>query len=164
MRIRKSIDVNASATDAWTLLADGFGDIGAWTTALDGSYLVGDRVEIGAERHCEVSGPISGDGLTLERVTAFDPDTMTYTYEAVRGLPGFIRSARNTLSVSPLAGGRCSIQADGHIAMRWWLVPLSPVAALALGSAYRKFFVDLRYRLELGAPHPAAAGRSRRHR
>jgi hypothetical protein len=154
MRIQRTIDVNASATDAWALLADGFGDIGTWTTVVDGSYLVGDRVEVGAERRCQTSGPLSRDGVVVERVTAFDRDAMTYSYEAVRGLPSFMKSARNTLSVTPLVDTRCRINADGHIVLPRWLVPLSPVIALVLGLATRRFFRDLQYRLEYGAPVP----------
>jgi len=157
MRIQRSIDVNASAADAWTLLADGFGDIGTWTTAVDGSYLVGDRVEVGAERHCQVSGPLSRDGITVERVTAIDREAMAYSYEAIRGLPSFMRSAGSTLSVTPLADNRCRIHADGHIALPWWLVPLGPFVALGIGSAVRKFFRDLRYRLERGVPRSEIA-------
>jgi hypothetical protein len=162
MRIQRSIDVNASATDAWALLADGFGDIGAWTTAVDSSNLIGDRVEVGAERRCGASGPLSGDGVVVERVTAFDRDAMTYSYEAVRGLPRFMKSARSTLSVTPLAGNQCRIQADGHIALPWWLVPLGPVVSMGVGYAIRKFLRDLQYRLERGVPRPEAAARDHR--
>lgn len=162
MRIQRSIDVNASATDAWALLADGFGHEAAWTTVIDGSYLVGDRVEVGAERHCEVSGPLSGDGLTVERLTAFEPGAMTYSYEAVRGLPSFMRSARNTFSLTPLADNRCRIRADAQIVLPWWLVPLGPVVSLGAGSAIRKFFRDLHYRLEHGAPRPEVVAQGRR--
>jgi len=162
MRIQRSIDVNASATDAWALLADGFGDIGAWTTAVDSSNLIGDRVEVGAERRCGASGPLSGDGVVVERVTAFDRDAMTYSYEAVRGLPSFMKSARSTLAVTPLADNRCRIHADGHIAPPWWLVPIGPVISLGVGFAIRKFFRDLQFRLEHGAPRPEVAARDHR--
>jgi hypothetical protein len=50
MRIQRSIDVNASAAGAWALLADGFGNEAGWTTVIDGSYLVGDRVGVGKIR------------------------------------------------------------------------------------------------------------------
>jgi hypothetical protein len=165
VRIRRSIDVNASATDAWTLLADGFGDIADWTTAVASSSLVGDRVEVGAERHCQISGPGSGDGLAVERVTAFDSDAMSYAYELVHG-PGFIRSARNVLSVRPLGPNRTRISADGKLTLPWWLVPLNPVVSIAIGSGARRFLRDLQYRLEHGSPRPgvvaARAGRPRR--
>jgi hypothetical protein len=162
MRIQRSIDVNASVADAWALLADGFGDIGAWTITVDRSHLVGHQVEVGAERHCRVSsGPFSGDEV-VERVTAFDRDAMTYSYEAVSGLPNFLRSARNTLSVTPLAGDRCRIHADGHIVLPWWLVPLGPITSLGLGLVIRKFFRDLQYRLETGVPRPEVAARGHR--
>lgn len=159
MRIQRSIDVNTSAADAWALLADGFGDIGAWTITVDRSHLVGHRVEVGAERHCQVSsGPFGADEV-VERVTAFDPGTMTYSYEAVCGLPRVLRSARNTLSLTPLAANRCRIHADGHIMLPWWLVPLGPIISLALGIVVRKFFRDLQYRLEHGVPRPEVAAR-----
>lgn len=164
MKIQRSMDVNAPATDAWALLADGFGDIGEWTSVVDSSRLVGDRVEVGAVRHCRVSGPGSGDGLAVERITAFEPDSMTYTYEAVDGLPGLVRSARGTLSIAPLAGDRCRVRADGRIVLPWWLSPLSPVVSLTMGSAIRKFFRDLQYRLEHGAPHPEVAAARRLQR
>lgn len=153
MRIRRSIEVNASATDAWRLLADGFGAIGEWTAVVAASRLVGDRVEVGAERHCQISGPGSGGGRTVERVTALDPEAMTFAYELIRG-PRFISSAGNVLSVAPLASGRCRIHADGHVTLVWWLVPLGPLVSLAMGHAVRLFFRDLRHRLEHGAPHP----------
>ncbi|GAB7145663.1 SRPBCC family protein [Mycobacterium riyadhense] len=159
MRIQRSIDVNASAADAWVLLADGFGDIGTWTTTVDRSHLVGRQVEVGAQRHCQVSsGPFSGDEV-VERVIAFDPGKMTYSYEAVRGLPSFLTSARNTLSVTPLVGNRCRIHANGFIVLPWWLVPLGPIVSLALGFVIRKFFRDLQHRLEHGVPRPEVAAR-----
>jgi hypothetical protein len=66
----------------------------------------------------------------------------------------FIRSARNVLSVTALPGGRCRIEAEGRVTLPWWLVPLAPVATLALRTAARGFFRDLEHRLEHGVPHP----------
>jgi hypothetical protein len=161
MRIRRSIDVIAAATDAWALLADGYGDIGDWTTVVDSSHLIGDRVEVGAERRCQVSGPGTGDGHVVERITALDSDSMTYAYELVHG-PSYIKSARNVVSVTALASDRCRIQTDGRITLARWLVPLSPFVSLAMRLAARSFLRDLQRRLEHGSPHPdvVAAGGS----
>ena len=52
----------------------------AKVNVVDSSELVGDRVDVGAERHCRVSGRGSGDGLAIERVTRFDPGAMTIAY------------------------------------------------------------------------------------
>jgi len=159
MRIHRSVIVNASAADAWELLAYRFGDIGQWTNAVDSSQLVGDRVEVGAERHCRVSGPGSGDGLTVERITAFDPEAMSYSYELVRG-PAFITAAHNVITVTALSPDRCVVDANGRITLRWWLVPLTPIVSFAMGIVVRSFFRDLQYRLERHAPHPEVlAGR-----
>jgi hypothetical protein len=154
MKIHTSLDVDVPAAEAWRLLADGFGDISEWTTAVDGSRLVGDRVGVGSERHCQISGPGSGDGLAVERITAFDPDAMTYSYEAVRGLPRFLRSGGTAVAVIRTGERRCRVDLDGRVAVPWPILPLWPLLRTGLRVGVRRFVRDLRYRLENGTPHP----------
>jgi Polyketide cyclase / dehydrase and lipid transport len=133
----RSIVGGASAAEAWELRANRFGEIGQWTNVVDSSELVGDRVDVGAERHCRVSGRGSRDGLAIERVTAFDPGAMTIAYELVRGPPAFITSARNVMTVTALSEDRCRVDADGAI-------PGSSIARQRYASFMNSFWTSSR--------------------
>jgi len=64
----------------------------------------------------------------------------------VRG-PAFVTSAHNVVTVAALSPHRCVVDGDGPITLRWWVVPLTPIVALVMGTVVRNFFRDLQYRL-----------------
>jgi hypothetical protein len=132
MRIQMKVPVDAPAERAWDLLGTGFGQVGQWTTAVDGSHLVRPRAEVGAERRCEVSGFGARSGIAVERITAFDSVSRTLSYELVSERPSYRRSARNTMSFEPVGESRCIVRAGGRVELAWWFAPMAPLAKAAL--------------------------------
>ena len=89
MRMRAELVVNATAGDAWVVVGERFGEIGEWASAITESVMDGPPA-VGHVRTCRVAGfgPIAA-GVIKERLTQFDPEAKSLSYEAA-GLPWFI--------------------------------------------------------------------------
>lgn len=110
-----STSVNASADDAWRILADEFVDISRWAGGVLSSKQNPDAPEgpngspVGG-RVCDVQGV----GLTDERIVTFDPEggAIGYSIKA-KGLPSFVAEMKNTWTV--VAQGPSSARVDMRI-------------------------------------------------
>ena len=81
---------NAPAQDAWVVVGERFGQISEWASAITQSVIDGQPAA-GRMRTCQVAGfgPIAA-GVITERLTGFDPDARSLSYEAAAGMPRFI--------------------------------------------------------------------------
>lgn len=155
------VSIAAPASAAWTVLGERFAHIGEWAAPITDSTLEG-ALGVGAVRTCHIAGfgPVR-PGAIKERLVYFDPEAMRLTYEAVEGMPGFIRTAINRWSVEPAGEARCVVRTHATLTLRgpmallgWWLRRRTTAdAALVLD--------ELRHRVEHGAPHPRKAARQR---
>src|SRR5262245_23147190 len=102
MKLELHVEIDAPAAAAWAVLGERFGDLGAWAAPIASSSLDGE-LGVGAIRTCQIAtfGPLAL-GTVRERLIAFDPGRMTLAYESVDGLPAFLTSAVNYLSIQNL--------------------------------------------------------------
>ena len=110
MIIAAHIDVAAPAEQVWALVGPGFADVGAWATVIAHS----EPTTAGDGRRCSVSG-MPGVDEVVERLTAYDETARTLTYVADTGLPGYVRHATNTWTVTPLGPDRSRVAVDARV-------------------------------------------------
>ena len=151
MQLSKTWKVNASAGDTWSLLAEGFGDVGLWTSGIDSSQL-SDVLGKGAIRTCGLP-----DGSWIkESVTGYDPDAMTFSYTVVQGAPRWIKEASNIWQIRAISGNQCEVTSNAVIVLPWWLRPLTPMMRIMVGRMGEQFVREAEYYLTHERIHPRA--------
>lgn len=143
MKIHAELALSAPAEDTWAVVGERFGEIGDWASPITRSAMDGPPAA-GRVRTCHVAGfgPVP-PGVITERLLRFDPQTMTLSYEAVGGMPGFIRRAVSHWSVHQTQDGGSAVRISAPVTLRPAARP--PGAGPALADAPR---------------HPASAGRA----
>jgi Polyketide cyclase / dehydrase and lipid transport len=157
MEMRAEVVVDASAEDAWAVVGERFGQIGEWASAITESAMDG-MPRVGAVRTCHVAGfgPVA-PGVIKERLTGFDQQARSLSYEAAEGMPGFVVHAVNRWSVEPGPGGGCTIKIHATLTLRWPARPLGPVLRWRMRADIRRVLAELRCRVKTGRAHPAKA-------
>jgi carbon monoxide dehydrogenase subunit G len=157
MQYQMKIEINAPASEAWNVLGEGFASISEWDSGLKASSLTCGLMA-GGIRTCESSkgfGPFK-PGVVKERILSFDPESMTFEYQGVSGLPGFIHKASNRWSIHKLDTQNCMVQFDATIEFRGIMKLFQPFMKLMMKSDIDRFIEELRYRIVNGHPHPNA--------
>ncbi len=158
MKIRTRFEINASAAQAWTVLADHFGDVYQWAGAVRQSKL--DRpTGLDAIRTCSIAGfgPI-GESEISERITEYDPQLRLLSYRVESGLPPMMAGARNRWQVVADGSERCVVTSEADLRLVWWMRPLSPLIKLRLSADLRQIGEEFRHRVEHGVAHPRVVG------
>ncbi len=104
LTIRTTVNINASAANAWRLLGEGFGDWATWAPGIEASTLQGPLAE-GVLRINETPSL----GTVTQKVVRFEPDEHTLAYDMQEGLPPFLSSLRNDWEIEALDDGRCRV-------------------------------------------------------
>ncbi len=156
MKIITELDVNASASRAWQVLGEEFGDVAGWSATLASSSLNG-TLEVGAVRTCMGTGfgPFP-PGAVTEELTHFDREKRAFTYVGRDGIPSFVRHAENAWSVVDTGGNTCQVRSEATLEVAWWLRPVAFLMPWMMRSDMRKFTEELRHMIEHGTPHPRA--------
>jgi Polyketide cyclase / dehydrase and lipid transport len=154
VKLEAEVVINAPAAAAWAVLGERFADIGEWAAPITSSTLHGD-LGVGAIRTCQISsfGPLALD-VVRERLIAFDPARMTLAYESVDGLPAFITSAINHLSIEDIDDRHCLVRSHANVALRGPARLLAPLLQRRMQIAARHVFEELRQQVEHGRAHP----------
>jgi len=106
-----TITIEAGAAEVWTVLADEFVDIAAWSPGVKSSGPNPATPEgINGSRYGGRVADIEGLGHTDVRLTAYDAQahTLSYTVEA-ENIPPFIETLKNTWTVSSDGAERCTV-------------------------------------------------------
>jgi hypothetical protein len=166
----KELVIAAPAAAVWQVLGPGFARIGEWATAIPASTALTatagpSRKGIGVVAGL-VDAPVAGracaTGLRMvaqvtETLIAYDETNRTLTYEA-SGMPAFVTMARNTWTVTPLGGHRCTVTLDARFDTRGVLGALARWLLLVyVGRTSRHLADDLRHFVEHGTPSPRKA-------
>jgi hypothetical protein len=157
MQIRKHAIVNASADEVWAVVAHEFDRIGAWATAVPASH---EAAHAAAPAGCPVGGRACQTTMRRfpeaeERIVAYDEQARTLTYEAARGLPGFVATARNTWRVVAIDDRRSQVSIAATVTTRGLAGPLMGLAMrLAMGRVGVRVLDDLRHYVEHKTPSP----------
>jgi len=154
MDLSGEILVNAPADAAWQILGEHFADIGEWAVPIASSSLDGE-LQCGAIRTCHTArfGPVPA-GIIKERLIEYDPRAMSFAYEAVAGMPGFIERAANHWSVHPLDDGRCLVRTRATLKLCGPAALFGCLLKWKLQTDSARVLDELRYRIEHGQPHP----------
>jgi len=157
MDMRAELVINAPAEDAWVVVGERFGEIGQWASSITKSVVDG-KPAAGTVRTCHVAGfgPI-GPGVIKERLTRFDPEARSLSYEAVEGMPRFIVRAASDWSVHAGPGRTCTIQVHATLTLRPTARPLGPLLRSRMRADTRRALAELRQRVETGHPDPVKA-------
>jgi hypothetical protein len=112
----------------------------------------------GQVRTCHVAGfgPVP-PGVIGERLLHFYPQARSLSYEAVSGMPGFIRRAVSRWSVHEGPGGASTVRIRATVTLRPPARPLGPALRWRMRADSRRVLAELRHRVETGRPHPAKA-------
>jgi hypothetical protein len=154
MDLRGESIVDAPAQQAWTVLGERFADIGEWAAPITASSLDG-KPRVGGVRTCHTArfGPVPA-GTIKERLIAYDPGAMSFTYEAIDGMPSFFERAVNHWSVHPLDDERCLVRTHATVTLRGPIVLLGFLLKRRLQSDGARVLDELRHRVEHGHRHP----------
>ncbi|MBI4940030.1 MAG: SRPBCC family protein [Actinobacteria bacterium] len=155
MKMTAEIRIPAPADEAWQLVGTRFGDIASWAAPIVASSLDRDAAAAGAVRTCHVQGfgPM-GDMVVRERLVAFDDARRSLTYDAVDGMPSFVRRATNRWTVTADGAQGCVVRSDVTMRLAWWLRPMAPLVAGRLRTEARGVLEELGHVLGTGRPHP----------
>ena len=159
MKMTVETKLESSAEQAWSVLGDGFGRIAEWSCGLAESSLDGE-LAVGAVKTCVSSdsfGPFQA-GVVEERLTEFDPDSRTFAYRAISGLPGFIETAGNRWSIHAVDDDNCIVRFDATVkakgVLRIFEPVLGPLMKLMMRSDMKKLTEEMQYRVAHGKLHP----------
>jgi hypothetical protein len=154
MEMRAELVINAPAQDAWIVIGERFGEIAEWAPAITESVMDGPPAA-GRVRTCQVAGfgPIAA-GVIKERLTQFDPQARSLSYEAAAGMPRFIAGAVSRWSVHTGPGSACTVRIHATLALRRVARPLSPALRGRMRADTRRALAELKHRVEVG--HPGA--------
>ncbi|WP_088288212.1 SRPBCC family protein [Kineosporia sp. A_224] len=154
MQMTAEIRIRVPADKAWQLVGTRFGEIASWAAPIVTSSLDHHVAAVGAVRTCHVQGfgPM-GDMVVRERLLAFDDAARSLTYDAVDGMPGFIRRATNRWTVTADGAQGCVARSDVTMRLAWWLRPFAPVMAARLRKEAHGVLEELAHVLATGRPH-----------
>jgi Polyketide cyclase / dehydrase and lipid transport len=155
------IIIDAPAEAVWEVVARRFDRIGEWATAIPSSTgLSAVAPETPPAAGAPVPGRVCRTGIALvpeatEIIVDYDEAGHHLTYQATRGLPRFIRLARNRWQVTPLGPQRCRVEFQARLEVRgvlgrvtrWWLLT-------RVGRTGGYLLEDLRHYVEHGVASP----------
>ena len=97
-------------------------------------------------------GPF-GAGEIHERLLEVDREGMSLTYEAARGMPGFVAGARNRWCVVALDEGSCRVETRASVELTGPMALAGCLVRWQLQRAGASVLEELRHYVETGEPH-----------
>lgn len=156
MDLRNEIAIDTPAGAAWDALGERFMHIGDWAAPIHSSCpLEQGELGVGAVRACYIArfGPVK-PGTITERLTMFDRGSMSFEYEALEGMPGFVARATNRWSVHPVDEHRCIVRIHAQLTLRGPVVLLHCLLKWQMQVGGARVAEELKYYLERGRVHP----------
>ena len=99
LTIRTTVDVHATASEAWSLLGEGFGDWANWAPGIEQSTLQGP-LQAGVLRVNKAPSL----GTVTQELVVYEPAKRELAYEMREGLPPFLEKLRNDWVVEEVEG------------------------------------------------------------
>ena len=143
MTIKTTVDIAASADEAWALFGEGFGDWDRWAPGLESSTLLGP-LEQGVIR-VNVTPSL---GTVHQELVRFDRDGRALAYEMIKGLPPMFSALRNDWVIEDLGDGRCRLDGDAVFEIREQAAAMKPQLEGKMGMVLEVFAQAVRERLE----------------
>lgn len=111
--------INVSADELWKIVGDDFAHVGKWATAVDHSSGSGTPDFEGAScsiRGCDVNA--KGFSKVQEKLTEFNPENKSLTYEVTKGMPGFVTKAANRWKIVKVTNHSSKIVMSANMEMK----------------------------------------------
>lgn len=155
MKVSKSIQINAPASEVWHLVAHQFEDVGEWASDVAHSKKTPNLALL---EGADVSGRVCSSkyGDMVEGFIHFDEVGMTFTYDAKgEAVPFFIKETTNTWKVEAKGDNTCIVSFSPE-------VDFIPVIGMIVGIPMRMFMrtvlqntlEELKHYVETGKVHP----------
>ncbi len=145
MTIKTTVDIAASAEDAWTLFGEGFGDWADWAPGIETSTLEGP-LQQGVIRVNQTPSL----GTVQQELVRFDRADRALAYEMRSGLPPMFSGLRNDWVIEDLGDGRCRLDGDAVFEIREQAAAMKPQLEGKMGMVLEVFAQSVRDRLEGG--------------
>ena len=103
--------INVSTDELWQILGPGFEKAGEWSRAVDHSEGIGQAQFKGATcdtRACDINA--KGFNKVTERLTYYDSEKQSLTYDIIEGTPGFVISTSSHWQVVSLDQNKAALQ------------------------------------------------------
>lgn len=137
MNIETISGIDASASQAWSVFGDGFGDWAQWSGGIEKSTLGGPLAE-GVMR----TNDTRALGVVTQELTHFDAGSRSLTYEFKSGLPAFLRGARNEWIIEDLGSDCSRIVGHASFDVAWWARPLTPLLRRKMAASLQGFAAE----------------------
>ncbi len=138
LNIDTTIDLEASASEAWKVFGEGFGTWDTWSDGIVSSSLNGPVAQ-GVTR----TNDAKGFGMMSQELTEYDPDARALTYEIRTGMPAVIRTVRNAWTIEELGENRSRIVGRARFELTWWAIPLTPLLRKKMAGSLGTFAGEL---------------------
>lgn len=143
MTIRTTVEINATATEAWALFGEGFGTWADWAPGIDKSTLQGPLAK-GVLRINETPSL----GTVTQELVHFEPAERSLSYEVRAGLPPFLDGMRNDWLIEPLGGGRSRLNGVALFQVKDAAAPKKPQLEVKMAQVLESFAANVRDTLE----------------
>lgn len=163
MELHNRIVIAASALAVWEAIGERFVHIGQWAAPIVSSCPINDApLAVGMVRACRIArfGPFS-PGVIRERLTTFDREAMSLSYEAQDGMPRFVANAVNRWSVHRVDASQCEVRVHATLTLRGPMKLFGWLLRNQLEASGVRVLEELKYYVEQGAPHPRKRAASR---
>ena len=117
--VKKEIIINSPAENVWEMVGPGFTNVHHWASNVDHAMGKGTSSIEGAScdvRHCQVS--VKGFDKISERLTDYNNEDRTLTYEVINGMPGFIALAQNKWKVAAKNEGQSILMMEAEFQLK----------------------------------------------
>ena len=163
MTITKRIDINKSADQVWSLLADDFDKVYEWMSPVYRSYEIENEEAIDgasmAGRICEFT-PEAGGFHAEERITNIDASKMQLTIEVIPiNAPKALPMVKNILelSVRELGEDKSEVIWTTHPELKTVGQIMKPLVKAGLSKTFGDLLGELKHFVENGEQHPRKA-------
>ncbi len=102
--------INASADDVWKTVSS-FRDIEKYLPFVKSSVTEGSG--LGAERTCTIATPDGNEAKLNEKITNFDENAKSLTYEITGFVPFPVKNYKGTVKVADTGNNTCEIEWSG---------------------------------------------------
>lgn len=149
--INTTIDIDASASDAWAVFGEGFGSWADWAPGIDRSTLQGPLAQ-GVMRTNETPSL----GTVQQELVRYEPAERALAYE-MRTLPPMFTTLRNDWVIAELGPGRCQLRGEARFVLASQAEPMRDKLEGKMGMTLEVFANAFRDRMQRALQDDAAA-------
>jgi len=161
LELKSEVVINSTVDKVWWVLGKRFHHIADWASLISESGNLGDSIPANplSGRYCQVRGL----GETREVFLYYDEKKLRFAYQALTGLPFFMRHAENHWSLTRLSDVQVMVTSRANLeftALGRWI--FAPLFMSKMSRAGRQTLEELKYFIEQDEAHPRKQQRTRK--